>query len=400
MKNLSVLGSTGSIGRQTLQVAAANPEKLRIRALAAHRNVTLMLQQIENYHPDLAVLTDKEAAGELQKQYHGKTEILSGQEGLLAAATYENTDTVLGAMVGYAGLRPTLAAIKAGKNIALANKETLVAAGHLVMQAVKDYNISLLPVDSEHSAIFQSLRGGYHPCLTFTEKGRESSEVKKLILTASGGPFRGKTKEELKHVTLSQCLKHPNWSMGSKVTIDSSTLANKGLEVIEAHWLFNMPYEKIDVVIHPQSIVHSLVEFADGAVIAQLGIPDMKLPIQYALSYPERFNCSFGQLDLIKCGTLTFEAPDREAFPSLQIAIDCGKTGGSLPCAFNAANEECVTAFLERRISYLDIPEIVKRVIDIHVPITHPCLNEIEETDRIVRIKTKELIKLQSSFSV
>ena len=184
--------------------------------------------------------------------------------------------------------------------------------------------------------------------------------------------------------------------MGPKVTIDSSTLANKGLEVIEAHWLFNMPYEKIDVVIHPQSIVHSLVEFADGAVIAQLGIPDMKLPIQYALSYPERFNCSFGQLDLIKCGTLTFEAPDREAFPSLQIAIDCGKAGGSLPCAFNAANEECVTAFLERRISYLDIPEIVKRVIDIHVPITHPCLNEIEETDRIVRIETKELIKLQS----
>lgn len=400
MKNLSVLGSTGSIGRQTLQVAAANPEKLRIRALAAHRNVTLMLQQIENYHPDLAVLTDKEAAAELQKQYHGKTEILSGQEGLLAAATYENTDAVLGAMVGYAGLRPTLAAIKAGKNIALANKETLVAAGHLVMQAVKDYNISLLPVDSEHSAIFQSLRGGYHPCLTFTEKGRERSEVKKLILTASGGPFRGKTKEELKHVTLSQCLQHPNWSMGPKVTIDSSTLANKGLEVIEAHWLFNMPYEKIDVVIHPQSIVHSLVEFADGAVIAQLGIPDMKLPIQYALSYPERFNCSFGQLDLIQCGTLTFEAPDRQAFPSLQIAIDCGKTGGSLPCAFNAANEECVTAFLERRISYLDIPEIVKRVIDIHVPITHPGLNEIEETDRIVRIKTKELIKLQSSFSV
>ena len=400
MKNLSVLGSTGSIGRQTLQVAAANPERLKIRALAAHRNVALMLQQIEDYRPDLAVLTDKEAAAELQKQYHGKTEILSGQDGLLAAATYENTDTVLGAMVGYAGLRPTLAAIKAGKNIALANKETLVAAGHLVMQAVKDYNISLLPVDSEHSAIFQSLRGGYHPCLTFTEKGRESSEVQKLILTASGGPFRGKTKEELKHVTLSQCLKHPNWSMGPKVTIDSSTLANKGLEVIEAHWLFNMPYEKIDVVIHPQSIVHSLVEFADGAVIAQLGIPDMKLPIQYALSYPERFNCSFGQLDLIQCGTLTFEAPDRQAFPSLQIAIDCGKTGGSLPCAFNAANEECVTAFLERRISYLDIPEIVKRVIDIHVPITHPCLNEIEETDRIVRIKTKERIKLQSSFSV
>jgi 1-deoxy-D-xylulose-5-phosphate reductoisomerase len=261
------------------------------------------------------------------------------------------------------------------------------------MQAVKDHNVSLLPVDSEHSAIFQSLRGGYHPCLSFTESGKEGSEVKKLILTASGGPFRGKTREELKHVTLAQCLKHPNWSMGKKVTIDSSTLANKGLEVIEAHWLFNMPYDKIDVVIHPQSIVHSLVEFKDGAVIAQLGIPDMKLPIQYALSYPERYNCNFGQLDLIQCGSLTFEAPDKEAFPSLQTAIDCGREGGSLPCVFNAANEECVTAFLDGKIAYLDIPEIVKRVVDSHIMISHPCLDEIEETDYSVRVKTKELIK-------
>ena len=210
MKNISVLGSTGSIGRQTLEVAAANPEKLKIRVLAAHSSVSLMLRQIEDFHPDFAVLTDKKAAAELQEKYHGKTEILSGQEGLLAAATYENTDTVLGAMVGYAGLRPTLAAIKAGKDIALANKETLVAAGHIVMQAVKDNNVSLLPVDSEHSAIFQSLRGGYHPCLSFAEKERDTSEVRRLILTASGGPFRGKTREELKHVTLAQCLKHPN----------------------------------------------------------------------------------------------------------------------------------------------------------------------------------------------
>lgn len=393
MKNISVLGSTGSIGRQTLEVAAANPEKLKIRVLAAHRNVALMLQQIEEFHPDLAVLSDKDAAAELQKQYHGNTEILSGQEGLLAAATCEKADTVLGAMVGYAGLRPTLAAIKAGKNIALANKETLVAAGHIVMQAVKDYNVRLLPVDSEHSAIFQSLRGGYHPCLSFAEKGRDISEVKRLILTASGGPFRGKTREELKRVTLAQCLKHPNWSMGKKVTIDSSTLANKGLEVMEAHWLFNMPYDKIDVVIHPQSIVHSLVEFNDGAIIAQLGIPDMKLPIQYALSYPQRYDCNFGQLDLLQCGNLTFEAPDREAFPSLQIAVDCGKAGGSLPCAFNAANEECVTAFLKGKIAYLDIPEIVKCVVDSHVIISRPDLEEIEETDHNVRIKTKELIQ-------
>ena len=301
----------------------------------------------------------------------------------------------MGAMVGYAGLRPTLAAIKAGKDIALANKETLVAAGHIVMQAVKDNKVNLLPVDSEHSAIFQSLRGGYHPCLSFAEKGRDTSEVRRLILTASGGPFRGRTREELKHVTLAQCLKHPNWSMGKKVTIDSSTLANKGLEVMEAHWLFNMPYDKIDVVIHPQSIVHSLVEFKDGAVIAQLGIPDMKLPIQYALSYPQRYDCNFGQLDLLQCGNLTFEAPDRKAFPSLQTAIDCGKAGGSLPCAFNAANEECVTAFLDGKIAYLDIPEIVKRVVDSHVMIPHPSLEEIEETDRTVRLKTKEMIRLQ-----
>lgn len=395
MKNISVLGSTGSIGRQTLEVAAANPEKLKIRVLAAHRNIDLILRQIETFHPDLAVLTDKEAAAELQKQYHGKTEILSGQDGLLAAATHEKVDTVLGAMVGYAGLRPTLAAINAGKDIALANKETLVAAGHIVMQAVKENHVNLLPVDSEHSAIFQSLRGGYHPCLTFTEQDNKSSEVKKLILTASGGPFRGKTKEELKQVTLAQCLKHPNWSMGKKVTIDSSTLANKGLEVMEAHWLFNMPYEKIEVVIHPQSIVHSLVEFNDGAVIAQLGIPDMKLPIQYALSYPQRYDCSFGQLDLIKCGNLTFEAPDREVFPSLQTAIECGKAGGSLPCVFNATNEECVNAFLDGKIAYLDIPEIVRRVVESHVMIPNPCLDEIEETDRKVRVMARDLIHLQ-----
>ena len=393
MKNISVLGSTGSIGRQTLEVAAANPEKLKIRVLAAHRNVDLMRQQIESFQPDLAVLTDKDAAAELQKQYQGKTEILSGREGLLAAATYDKADTVLGAMVGYAGLRPTLAAIEAGKNIALANKETLVAAGHIVMQAVKDHNVSLLPVDSEHSAIFQSLRSGYHPCLSFMEKGRESSEVKRLILTASGGPFRGKTKEELQHVTLAQCLKHPNWNMGPKVTIDSSTLANKGLEVIEAHWLFNMPYEKIDVVVHPQSIIHSLVEFNDGAIVAQLGIPDMKLPIQYAVSYPQRFDCSFGQLDLIKASPLTFEIPDREAFPLLQTAISCGKAGGSMPCAFNAANEECVTAFLNGKIAYSDIPEIVQRVVNSHELIPHPSLEEIEESDKAVRVSAKELIR-------
>ncbi|MDY6290579.1 MAG: 1-deoxy-D-xylulose-5-phosphate reductoisomerase [Succiniclasticum sp.] len=392
MKNISVLGSTGSIGRQTLEVAAANPDKIKIRVLAAHKNVALMLNQIEAFNPDFAVLADKEAAVELKRQYRGKTEILSGQEGLLAASTYEKADTVLGAMVGYAGLRPTLAAIASGKDIALANKETLVAAGHLVMKAVQENHVSLLPVDSEHSAIFQSLRAGYHPCLSFTDPEQTGSEVRRLILTASGGPFLGKTKEELKQVTLQQCLKHPNWSMGKKVTIDSSTLANKGLEVIEAHWLFNMPYEKIDVVVHPQSIVHSLVEFNDGAVIAQMGIPDMKLPIQYALSFPSRYNRCFGQLDLVKCGELTFEEPNREAFPLLQIATDCGKAGGSLPCAFNAANEECVTAFIDEKIKYPDIPEIVNRIVDAHQNISHPGLEEIEEADKLTRIETREMI--------
>ena len=319
MKNISILGSTGSIGRQTLEVAAANPEKLKVRALAAHKSDELLEQQIKQFEPDIAVLTDKDAAKRLADRYHGKTEILAGEEGLLAAATYEGADTVLGSMVGYAGLRPTLAAIACGKNIALANKETLVAAGSIVMEAVRKHGVSLTPVDSEHSAIFQSLRGG-------TER-----EVKRLIITASGGPFRGKKRSELENVTLAQCLNHPNWSMGQKVTLDSSTLANKGLEVMEAHWLFDMPYDKIAVVVHPQSIVHSLVEFCDGSVIAQLGVPDMRLPIQFALSWPERYDYSFEQLDLVAAGNLTFEAPDLEAFPSLKIAIDCGKAGGTLP---------------------------------------------------------------------
>ena len=354
MKNISLLGSTGSIGKQTLEVAAANPDKMKIRVLAAHTSDTILEEQIRAVEPDFAVLTDKEAAARLKARYTGKTEILAGEEGLLAAATYSEVDTVLASMVGYAGLRPTMAAINCGKNVALANKETLVAAGSLVMEAVAKNNVSLTPVDSEHSAIFQALQGG------------KEGEVKRLLITASGGPFRGKKRSELETVTLAQCLNHPNWSMGKKITVDSSTLANKGLEVIEAHWLFNMPYEKIDVVVHPQSIIHSLVEFCDGSVIAQLGEPDMRLPIQYALSYPCRYHKAFDQLDLIKAGTLTFEAPDMEAFPSLRIAIDCGKAGGTLPCVFNAANEEAVYAFLDNKIKYLDIPYITEKVASLH----------------------------------
>lgn len=381
MKNISLLGSTGSIGRQTIEVAAANPDKLKIRTLVAHHSDELLEEQIKAVEPDFAVLTDKEAAARLTARYHGRTEILAGEEGLLAAATYEKVDTVLASMVGYAGLRPTMAAIKCGKNIALANKETLVAGGSLVMNAVREHGVSLTPVDSEHSAIFQSLRGG------------GEKEVKRLLITASGGPFRGRKRAELENVTLAQCLNHPNWSMGKKITVDSSTLANKGLEVIEAHWLFAMPYEKIDVVVHPQSIVHSLVEFCDGSVIAQLGEPDMRLPIQYALSWPERYPYGFEQLDLVRAGTLTFEAPDLEAFPSLRIAIDCGKAGGTLPCAFNAANEEAVYAFLDDKIKYLDIPYITAKVTELHKNILQPTIEDIEETDSWARIAAQQVIR-------
>lgn len=381
MKNITLLGSTGSIGRQTVEVALANPDKIKIKALVAHKSDELLEEQINLLQPDLAVLSDKEAAARLQARYHGRTEILVGEEGVLAAATYAGSDTVLASMVGYAGLRPTLAAINCGKNIALANKETLVAAGSIVMQAVADKGVSLTPVDSEHSAIFQALRGG------------RVSEVKRLIITASGGPFRGRKRSELENVTLAQCLNHPNWSMGKKVTLDSSTLANKGLEVMEAHWLFNMPYEKIAVVVHPQSIVHSLVEFCDGSVIAQMGDPDMRLPIQYALSWPERYPYAFDQLDLVKYGTLTFEAPDLEAFPSLAIAIECGKAGGTLPCAFNAANEEAVNAFLEGKIKYLDIPYITATVTQKHQSVTNPTIEDIEVADAAARAAAQAVIK-------
>ena len=381
MKNITLLGSTGSIGRQTVEVALANPGKIKIKALVAHKSDELLEEQIKHLQPDLAVLSDKEAAARLTSRYHGRTEILAGEEGVLAAATYAGSDTVLASMVGYAGLRPTLAAINCGKNIALANKETLVAAGSIVMQAVADKGVSLTPVDSEHSAIFQALRGG------------RENEVKRLIITASGGPFRGKKRSELENVTLAQCLNHPNWSMGKKVTLDSSTLANKGLEVMEAHWLFNMPYEKIAVVVHPQSIVHSLVEFCDGSVIAQMGDPDMRLPIQYALSWPERYPYAFDQLDLVKYGTLTFEAPDLEAFPSLAIAIECGKAGGTLPCAFNAANEEAVNAFLEGKIKYLDIPYITASVTQAHHNVLVPTLEDIEAADAAARVAAQAVIR-------
>ena len=373
MKKISLLGSTGSIGRQTIEVAIANPDKLQIVALCAHTNDVLLEEQIALLHPPLAVLSDEKAASRLKSRYSGPTKILAGTEGLMEAATYIEADTVVGALVGYAGLKPTLAAIEKGKNIALANKETLVAAGHIVMAKVNEYKVHLTPIDSEHSAIFQSLRGG------------AKKEVKNLILTASGGPFLGKTKEELQKVTLEQCLKHPNWSMGKKVTVDSATLANKGLEVMEAHWLFDVPYENIKVVVHPQSIVHSLVEFQDGSVMGQLGLADMRLPIQYALSYPERFANTFGALDLAKIGSLTFYEPDLENFPALALARHCGKEGGILPCIFNAANEVAVAKFLNGKISYLDIYRLTEKAVLGTKNVPEPTLEEIEFWDKETR---------------
>ena len=378
MKNISILGSTGSIGRQTLEVAAANPEKLKVRALAAHKSDELLEQQIKQFEPDIAVLTDKDAAKRLADRYHGKTEILAGEEGLLTAATYEGADTVLGSMVGYAGLRPTLAAIACGKNIALANKETLVAAGSIVMEAVRKHGVSLTPVDSEHSAIFQSLRGG-------TQK-----EVKRLIITASGGPFRGKKRSELKNVTLAQCLNHPNWSMGQKVTLDSSTLANKGLEVMEAHWLFDMPYDKIAVVVHPQSIVHSMVELVDGTVIAQLGVPDMGLPIQLAMTYPERKASPFEHLDFYAMKDMTFEAPDYEKTPCLKLAMDCARIGGTAPCIMSAANEVAVAMFLNHRLGYNRIYDCALQAVESIEIVNKPDLEAVLAADEQARVFVRE----------
>ena len=381
VKTIAVMGSTGSIGRQTLDVVKANPEKVKIAALAANTNDELLEQQIVAFNPDIAAVYDVEAAKRLRNRYRGKTEILSGEEGLRTVATYSNIDTVVAAVSGYAGLRSTLAAVEHKKDIALANKETLVAAGGLFIEAVKRNGVSLLPVDSEHSAIFQSLNGERH------------EEIKRLLITASGGPFRGQKRSDLEKVSLEQCLKHPKWSMGRKITVDSATLANKGLEVIEAHWLFGIDYDKIEVVVHPQSVVHSLVEFQDGSVIAQMGLTDMKLPIQYALSFPKRWDNAFGQLDLVKASPLTFEQPDIDTFPLLRLAVECGKNGGTAPCAFNAANEEAVFAFLAGKIKFVDIPAIVFKTLDTHVGIANPTIDDIEVIDKESRINARLAIR-------
>lgn len=372
-QRLAILGSTGSIGTQALEVVAAHPDKLKIAVLAANHNDTLLENQLERFKPDLAVLVDVQAAERLKRRYSGPVKIMAGEEGLLAAAAYDNTDTVLTSMVGFAGLKPTLAAINAGKNIALANKETLVAAGELVTTLAKDKGVAILPVDSEHSAILQ--------CLC----GEARKNVKKIILTASGGPFHGWTKNQLERVTVKECLQHPNWSMGKKITVDSATLANKGLEVIEARWLFDVDYDQIEVVVHPQSIIHSMIELVDGAVIAQMGLPDMRVPIQYALSYPDRLPSNFPCIDFKNIGSLTFTAPDTGTFPALALAYSAGRTGGTLPCVYNAANEQAVYAFLAGNIAFLDIVTVIGQTMKNHQLISRPVLSELCDADAWAR---------------
>ena len=370
MKKIAVLGSTGSIGTQTLQIAREQKEKLQVIALAAGQNVEKMEEQIREFSPSYAVMWTEEAARDLKARVKDlQTEILAGMEGLLHIVTLSEVDTVVTAMVGMIGIRPTIAAMEAGKTIALANKETLVTAGHLIMPLSKRLQVPILPVDSEHSANFQSLNG-------------ESGErVAKILLTASGGPFRGRKKEELLEIQVEDALKHPNWSMGRKITIDSATMVNKGLEVMEAGWLFDVSPEQIKVVVHPQSIIHSMVEYVDGAVIGQLGTPDMKLPIQYALFYPDRILRKEESLDFYKLRELTFEEPDMDTFTGLKLAYEAFRAGGSMPTVYNAANEKAVSLFLDRKIKFLEIPEIIGEAMSRHTKIENPSLEEILATE-------------------
>ena len=377
-KCVSVLGSTGSIGRQTLEVLEQLP--VRVTALTAGSNVRLMAQQCRKFKPELAVMATPQAAAELKDALDGqKLRILSGMEGLLEAAQHEQADTVVTAVVGMLGLRPTLAAIRRKKRIALANKETLVCAGALVMQAAREYGAEIVPVDSEHSAIFQCLMG----C-------GDRREIRRLILTCSGGPFFGKTPEELQKVTKADALRHPNWKMGNKITIDCATLMNKGLEIIEAMHLYAMPLSKVDVVIHRQSIVHSLVEFRDGAMMAQLGVPDMRVPIRLDLTYPERQENPAPGLDLTSCGPLTFERPDAAAFPCLALAREAAERGGNACAVMNGANEAAVALFLQDRIGFYDIPRLVRRAMDAVPFVSAPELEDVLKSDRAARIAVTE----------
>ena len=354
MKYIAILGSTGSIGTQTLEVVRAQQD-IKVTALSAGDNIDLLEQQIREFKPVLAAVKTEEKAKELALRISDlDIPVLSGMDGLMAVACEEKAEVLVTAIVGMLGIRPTIAAIEAGKDIALANKETLVTAGHIIMPLAKKCGVRILPVDSEHSAIFQSLNG---------EK-EHGNKIDKILLTASGGPFRGMTREQLSQVRLEDALKHPNWVMGRKITIDSATLVNKGLEVMEAKWLFDVELDQIQVVVHPQSVIHSMVQYEDGAIIAQLGTPDMKLPIQYALYYPERRFLRGMRLDFYKLGQMTFEAPDMDTFEGLKFALEAMRRGGNIPTVFNAANEKAVAMFLERRIAFLDIPDIIASAME------------------------------------
>lgn len=381
MKNISILGSTGSIGTQTLEVVKANVDRFAIKALAAYSNDRLIEAQMNEFNPELVVLVDEAAAKRLQERYHGEIRILSGKAGLIEAAVLGSVDVVVTSLVGFAGLEPTVAAIRAGKNIALANKETLVVAGELIMKMAKEYDVSILPVDSEHSALFQCLQGEEH------------EKIAKIILTCSGGPFRGKKRTELEGVSIADCLKHPNWAMGKKITTDCASLANKGLEVIEAKWLYDVDYEQIEVIVHPQSIIHSMIEYVDGAVMAQLGMPDMRLPIQYALTYPHREAMHFPKLNFAEMTALTFEKPDTETFEALALAYRAGKTGGTMPCVFNAANEVAVNAFLKGELPFLAISEVIKSAMNNHTVIMNPKLENLYAVDTWTRNFAQEYLQ-------
>lgn len=370
MKKIAILGSTGSIGTQTLDIVREQGD-IKVTALAAGSNIGLLEKQIREFQPKLAAVWDEKHAQELRTRIRDlDVDVYSGMEGLIAVSTEEEAEILVTAIVGMLGIRPTVAAIKAGKNIALANKETLVTAGHLIMPLAKECDVSILPVDSEHSAIFQSLNG------------EEENRIAKILLTASGGPFRGKKRQELMNMQVEDALKHPNWSMGRKITIDSATLVNKGLEVMEAKWLFDVEPEQIQVVVHPQSVIHSMVEYEDGAVIAQLGTPDMRLPIQYALYYPKRRPLSGKRLDFYELSNLTFEKPDTETFEGLSLAMEAMKQGGNMPTVFNAANERAVALFLDRKIGFLEITEIIAESMNQVKYREQPSLEEILDTEQ------------------
>lgn len=385
MKRLGILGSTGSIGVSTLEIVAAHPDQYRVVSLSAGNNLKRLKEQIRRFRPQLVSVLCPDAARLLQDELGaGGPQVYSGVEGLIACASHEQIDMVVTAVVGSAGLIPTMAAIEAGKDIALANKETLVTAGPLVMEAVAKHGVQLYPVDSEHSAIFQSL------------EGHQKSDVRRLILTASGGPFRDRPAADLKQVTLADALAHPNWNMGRKITIDSATMMNKGLEVIEARWLFDLPADQIAVHIHPQSIVHSMVEYVDGAVMAQLGIPDMKTPIAYALSYPARLTLDLPPLDLCALKNLSFSEPDLDKFPCLALAFQALTTGGTAPAVLNAANEIAVDAFLREQISFLDIADIIHKVLDSHVPAALDHIDDALRADLWGRQEARRILAQKS----